>query len=133
MCVCANYALPLSGDTVCAVDGELPRSAHQNGSFVFNERFNLCRYCRERVLLLNGSTWEPLSVISIPRAINLILSEKAITVEDSGKKLRTVNTEFPVPSVIALRRYVNVPRRKAHWSRRGVLVRDEYTLHLLRD
>lgn len=80
-----------------------------------------------RVLLLNGSTWEPLSVISIPRAINLILSEKAITVEDSGKKLRTVNTEFPVPSVIALRRYVNVPRRKAHWSRRGVLVRDEYT------
>lgn len=80
-----------------------------------------------RVLLLNGSTWEPLSVISIPRAINLILSEKAITVEDSGKKVRTVSSEFPVPSVIALRRYVNVPRRRAHWSRRGVLVRDSYT------
>lgn len=80
-----------------------------------------------RVLLLNGSTWEPLSIISIPRAINLLLSEKAVTVEDSGKKLRTVNSEFPVPSVIALRRYVNVPRRRAHWSRRGVLVRDNYT------
>lgn len=80
-----------------------------------------------RVLLLNGSTWEPLSVISIPRAINLVLSEKAIAVEDSGKKVRTISTEFPVPSVIALRRYINVPRRKAHWSRRGVLIRDEYT------
>lgn len=66
-------------------------------------------------------------MISIPRAINLLLSEKAVTVEESGKKLRTVDSEFPVPSVIALRRYINVPRRRAHWSRRGVLVRDNYT------
>lgn len=80
-----------------------------------------------KVLLLNGSTWEPLSVISIPRAINLLLSEKAVAVEHSGRSLRTVSDEFPVPSVIALRRYVNVPRRRAHWSRRGVLVRDDYT------
>ena len=79
-----------------------------------------------RVLLLNGNTWEPLSVITIPRAINLLLSEKAFTVEDSGKRLRTIDSEFPVPSVIALRRYINVPRRQAHWSRRGVLVRDNY-------
>ncbi len=80
-----------------------------------------------RVLLLNGSTWEPLSVITIPRAINLLLSGKAVPVEESGKSLRTVSTEYPIPSVIALRRYVNVPRRRAHWSRRGVLVRDAYT------
>lgn len=80
-----------------------------------------------RVLLLNGSTWEPLSVISIPRAINLLLSEKAVTVENSDRTVRTVKSEYPVPSVIALRRYVNVPRRQAHWSRRGVLVRDHYT------
>ena len=80
-----------------------------------------------RVLLLNGSTWEPLSVISVPRAMNLLLREKAIMVEDSGRFLRTVRTQFAVPAVIALRSYVNVPRRKAHWSRKGVLVRDEYT------
>ncbi len=79
-----------------------------------------------RVLLLNGSSWEPLSVITIPRAINLLLAEKAVTVENSGKTLRTVDSEFPIPSVIALRRYVNVPRRQAHWSRRGVLIRDNY-------
>jgi 5-methylcytosine-specific restriction endonuclease McrA len=80
-----------------------------------------------RVLLLNGSNWEPLAVISIARAINLILAEKAVVIEESGRVLRTVSSTFPVPSVIALRRYINVPRRKAHWSRKGVLVRDNYT------
>lgn len=81
----------------------------------------------KRVLLLNGSTWEPLAVISLPRAINLILAGKAIVVEETGDFLRTIRDKFPVPSVIALRAYINVPRRKAHWSRKGVLVRDNYT------
>lgn len=79
-----------------------------------------------RVLLLNGSTWEPLAVISLPRAINLIIAGKAVAVEQTGAFLRTVRSQFPVPSVIALRTYINVPRRKAHWSRKGVLLRDNY-------
>ena len=80
-----------------------------------------------RVLLLNGSTWEPLSVISVPRAINLVLSGKAHVVEQSGRFLRSVRSEYPVPSVIALKRYINVPRRHASWSRKGILARDDYT------
>ena len=80
-----------------------------------------------RVLLLNGHTWEPLSVISIPRAINLLLAEKAVVVEQSGEFLRTIRDKYPIPSVIALRAFINVPRRQAHWSRRGVLVRDSFT------
>ncbi len=79
-----------------------------------------------RVLLLNGNNWEPLAIISIPRAINLLLSEKATVIEQSGRILRTVASSFPVPSVIALRTYINVPRRKAQWSRKGVLARDNY-------
>ena len=82
---------------------------------------------QSRVLLLNGSTWEPLSVITVPRAMNLLLAEKAIVVEETGEFLRTVREQFAIPSVIALRTYVNVPRRRAHWSRKGVLVRDNYT------
>ncbi len=82
---------------------------------------------QRRVLLLNGNTWEPLSVVTVPRAINLMLSGKAFAVEQSGKYLRTVSTQFPVPSVIALRYYVNVPRRQSHWSRKGVLLRDDFT------
>ena len=80
-----------------------------------------------RVLLLNGHSWEPLSVISVPRAINLLLAEKATVIEQTGQYLRSVYDKYPVPSVIALKSYVNVPRRQAHWSRRGVLVRDNYT------
>ncbi|MFN8527737.1 MAG: HNH endonuclease [Anaerolineae bacterium] len=80
-----------------------------------------------RVLLLNGQSWEPLSIITIPRAINLLLAEKAVVVEQTDQFLRTVRDKFPIPSVIALRTYVNVPRRQAHWSRRGVLLRDNFT------
>lgn len=80
-----------------------------------------------RVLLLNGHTWEPLSVISVPRAINLLLSEKAVVVEQTDQYLRTIRDRYPIPSVIALRTFVNVPRRQAQWSRKGVLVRDSYT------
>jgi 5-methylcytosine-specific restriction endonuclease McrA len=79
------------------------------------------------VLLLNGSTWEPLTVISVPRAINLLLAGKAVVVEETGRFLRTVRSAYPVPSVIALKRYINVPRRHASWSRKGILARDNYT------
>lgn len=81
---------------------------------------------QSRVLLLNGSSWEPLAVITVPRAINLLLAGKAVVVEQSGQFLNTVRDKFPVPSVIALRTYINVPRRKASWSRKGVLLRDNY-------
>ena len=97
------------------------------------EFLGLGKQCRalellqQRVLLLNGSTWEPLSVITVQRAINLLLGGKAIAVEMTGLYLRTVRSRFEVPSVIALKSYVNVPRRKSHWSRKGVLVRDNYT------
>lgn len=79
-----------------------------------------------RVLLLNGSTWEPLCIVSVPRAINLVISGKAVVIENSERFLQSVRSRFQVPSVIALRRYVNVPHRKAQWSRRAVLVRDKY-------
>jgi len=80
-----------------------------------------------RVLLLNGHTWEPLAIISVARAVNLVLAEKATIVENTGRFLRTVSSAFPIPSVIALRVYINVPRRKAQWSRKGILARDNYT------
>jgi 5-methylcytosine-specific restriction endonuclease McrA len=80
----------------------------------------------QNVLLLNGTSWEPLAVISLNRAISLLLANKAFVVEESGRTLRTVSETFAAPSVIALKRYINVPRRKAHWSRKGVLVRDGY-------
>ncbi|KAA3664017.1 MAG: HNH endonuclease [Chloroflexi bacterium] len=75
------------------------------------------------VLLLNAS-YEPLQMITIRRAVNLMLAEKVQAVEGIASRLRTVNREFEVPSVVRLTYYVNVPRLGVTWSRRAVLERD---------
>ena len=79
------------------------------------------------VLLLNAS-YEPLQVINVLRAVSLLGAGKAELIEAvPGRELRSASASQPLPSVLRLRYYVNVPRRGAAWSRRGVLVRDRYT------
>lgn len=82
----------------------------------------------DRVLLLNGD-YRPLGTLSIPRAVNLLMGERAYSAseQDVVRKLKTPNTVFEVPSVLVLKRYINVPHRTKKWSRRGVLDRDNYT------
>jgi 5-methylcytosine-specific restriction endonuclease McrA len=79
-----------------------------------------------RVLLLNA-TYEPLRVIPVQRAVSLLMRGVVEGVDGVAARLRTPSTVFVVPSVLRLRYYVHVPRRRAVWSRRGVLVRDSYT------
>jgi 5-methylcytosine-specific restriction endonuclease McrA len=78
-------------------------------------------------LVLNAS-FEPLSTVSLRRAVVLVLQDKAVVERaHSGMRLRAASVELPVPQVIRLCRYVRVPfRRRAPWSRRGVLVRDRH-------
>jgi 5-methylcytosine-specific restriction endonuclease McrA len=78
------------------------------------------------VLLLNAS-YEPLRVVSVKRAVGLLMSGTAEGVEGVAARLRTPSTVFEVPAVLRLRYYVNVPRRGAAWNRRGVLARDNHT------
>lgn len=80
----------------------------------------------ERVLLLNGN-YRPLASLTIKKAVNLLLTDKVAPVEGIARRLRTPNTIFEVPSVIVLKRFVNVPARNKKWSRRGVLERDSHT------
>jgi 5-methylcytosine-specific restriction endonuclease McrA len=78
-------------------------------------------------LVLNAS-FEPLSTVTLNRAVVLVLQDKAV-VEQShpALRVRAAAVDLPVPRVIRLCRYVRVPfRRQAPWSRRGVLVRDQY-------
>lgn len=78
-------------------------------------------------LVLNAS-FEPLSTVSLRRAVVLVLQDKAV-VEQShpGLRVRAATLDIPVPQVIRLCRYVRVPfRQRASWSRRGVLVRDRH-------
>ncbi|GGS87934.1 HNH endonuclease [Streptomyces tanashiensis] len=78
-------------------------------------------------LVLNAS-FEPLSTVTLNRAVVLVLQDKAV-VEQAHPELRVrgAAVDLPVPRVIRLCRYVRVPfRRQAPWSRRGVLVRDQH-------
>jgi 5-methylcytosine-specific restriction endonuclease McrA len=79
------------------------------------------------VLLLNSS-FEPLNVIALRRAIRLLLAGKVEIVEvDEQRPLRTASGTHVRPLVLRLRVYRNVPRRGVTWSSRGVFVRDNWT------
>ena len=67
-------------------------------------------------LLLNAS-YEPLvPLITLSRAMRLVLAGKAEIVEDDGRVVRTAERELPRPLVLRLVSLVRVPRR----HRRGV-------------
>jgi 5-methylcytosine-specific restriction endonuclease McrA len=79
------------------------------------------------VLVLNA-TFEPLSVVSVRRAVVLLLKEKAEIVEAAEAELRSENLTIPTPLVIRLVYYVRIPYRVSiPLTRRTVLARDHYT------
>lgn len=80
----------------------------------------------DAVLLLN-STYEPLNVINVRRALRLVLSRKADPVEAAGREVRSVNSSFPVPVVVRLSYYVRRPNQRVKFTKRTVLARDQYT------
>lgn len=62
-------------------------------------------------LALNAS-FEPLTILSIERALRLVIDSKAEILEvDSGRRFRSQWEELPCPVVIRLARFVHVPRR----------------------
>jgi 5-methylcytosine-specific restriction endonuclease McrA len=77
-----------------------------------------------RALLLNAS-FEPLCVVSVRRAVVLVLKAKAEIVSRNGAEMRSERTSIPVPSVIRLVHFVRVPyRSRVPLSRRAVFARD---------
>ncbi len=79
------------------------------------------------ILLLNTS-FEPLYILNHQRATTLLLGGQALPVqgEPAAITMRSPSLTIKVPMVIQLRRYVNVPRRDAGWSKAGVLQRDAF-------
>lgn len=77
-----------------------------------------------QVLLLNA-TYEPLTFLPLPRAVRLLLKEKAQVVKaDVERRLRSERADMEYPLVIKLVTYVRIPFPRAVYSRRGVLLRD---------
>lgn len=80
-----------------------------------------------RVLVLNAS-YEPLSIISVQRAVVLLLKEKAELVEAAEERLHAAYTSVPVPLVIRLVYFVRIPRPVTLApTRRSILLRDNFT------
>jgi 5-methylcytosine-specific restriction endonuclease McrA len=65
-----------------------------------------------KVLLLNAS-YEPLGVISAPRALRLVWKEAAQVVElDGDRVLRSPRFVFALPSVVRLVEYINLHKKR---------------------
>lgn len=73
-------------------------------------------------------TYEPLSVIPVPRALHLLMVDRAELIEGSDAFIHSEHLRLPVPQVIRLLYYVRVPHNlPLPLSRRALLLRDDYT------
>jgi 5-methylcytosine-specific restriction endonuclease McrA len=81
-----------------------------------------------RVLVLNSS-YEPLNVCTVRRAVVLLLKEKAELLETGHRQLHSESLTLPHPVVIRLVTYVRVPRdnTRRRITRRAVFARDSWT------
>jgi 5-methylcytosine-specific restriction endonuclease McrA len=80
----------------------------------------------KQVLVLNAG-YEPLSLVSVRRAVVLLLREKAEMLEATQQMLVGANYAIPVPLVIRLVHYVRLPHRHVPPTRAAVMLRDAYT------
>jgi len=80
----------------------------------------------EAVLLLN-STYEPLNVINVKRALRLVMGGKASSVEAESSAIHSISSSFPLPHVVKMAYYVRRPIQRVKFSKRTVLARDGYT------
>jgi len=81
-----------------------------------------------RVLLLN-QTYEPLGTVSVARAVIMTFKNTVFVEEwDGDRVLRSAHDEFPVPSVIRRREYINIRRRREQsgMKRSRIYMRDKF-------
>jgi 5-methylcytosine-specific restriction endonuclease McrA len=80
-----------------------------------------------RMVLVLNATFEPLSLVSVRRAVVLLLREKAEMVEATERMLCSTSRSLPEPLVIRLTRYVRLPHRSVPPTRTAIMLRDAYT------
>lgn len=82
----------------------------------------------DRVLLLN-QTYEPLGTVSVARAVIMTFKNTVFVEEwDGDRVLRSAHDQFPVPSVIRRRVYINVRHRREQSGMRRlrIYIRDKF-------
>ena len=81
---------------------------------------------QEPVLVLN-STYEPIHVTAVRRALVLMLKGVAQMEETGPARVHSAREALPVPSVIRLLTYRHIPQQTRALSRKNILLRDRYT------
>ncbi len=77
-----------------------------------------------KVLVLNND-FSPLTVCSVYKAFLLVFTSKAeLLSSEEGGFLRSISKSFPKPSVIRIKRYINIPYKGVVLSRYNILKRD---------
>ncbi len=79
----------------------------------------------QSVLLLN-TTFEPLTVVNPRRALKLLFSKKAHSVEEGISFISTVRAKVRLPSVIQIAYYVRKPYIAPKFSKKAVFIRDNF-------
>jgi 5-methylcytosine-specific restriction endonuclease McrA len=69
-----------------------------------------------------------LTVVTLARAVKLLLRGRAEAVSDERITVASAAETLAVPQVLRLKIYAHVPRRRTPlWTRRGVFERDDFT------
>jgi 5-methylcytosine-specific restriction endonuclease McrA len=77
-----------------------------------------------KVLILN-SDYSVISICTVPKAFLLVYLEKAELIAEIPKiALRTISKNYPLPSIIRLHKYVNVPYKGVVMNRHNIFRRD---------
>jgi 5-methylcytosine-specific restriction endonuclease McrA len=78
-----------------------------------------------RTLVLNAG-FEPMQFVSWEKALCLVISAKAEVVAEYHRVVRTVSQSFKLPSVVRLKRYVELVARigVVRCTRKNILLRD---------
>jgi len=73
-----------------------------------------------QVLVLNAS-YEPIHVCGVKRAIVLIVKGVACSEQNTSHVMRSPSTVMPVPAVIRLVHFINLPYRKKAYSKKHII------------
>lgn len=79
-----------------------------------------------QVLVLNAS-YEPIHVCGVKRAIVLIVKGVACSEQNTSNVMHSPSTVMPVPAVIRLVHFINLPYRKKAYSKKHIYLRDNFT------
>ncbi|ARM30128.1 HNH endonuclease [Prosthecochloris sp. HL-130-GSB] len=79
-----------------------------------------------KVLVLNSS-YEPLSICDVQKAMVLLFCGKAVPVtHHPGQVICSVTRSFPLPSIVRLTFFVRVPYKKLMLNRKNIFRRDNF-------